>query len=121
MAAVRRAVTFGDGFAGGNVPFDRVAPLVQALREEAERAGRDPARLQIVCRGTFQPFDAPRGRVRRPLFGSLDEIREDVRRYAELGLTELFLEANVMLHGWPVEHTLDLMAALSPDRCLPRG
>jgi probable F420-dependent oxidoreductase len=119
MAAVRRAVTFGDGFNGGNVPFDRVAPLVQALREEAERAGRDPARLQIVCRGMFRPYDAPRGRVRRPLFGSLQEIIEDVRRYAELGLTELFLEANFELHSWPVEHTLDIMAALAPSRSLP--
>ncbi len=119
MAAVRRAVTFGDGFSGGNVPLESVAPLVQALRDAAERAGRDPARLQVVCRGTFQPFDAPRGEVRRPLFGSLDEIRADVRRYAELGVTELFLEANVALHGWPVEHTLDIMASLAPARCLP--
>jgi alkanesulfonate monooxygenase SsuD/methylene tetrahydromethanopterin reductase-like flavin-dependent oxidoreductase (luciferase family) len=121
MAAVRRAVTFGDGFSGGNVPLDRVAPLVQALREAADRAGRDPARLQVVCRGTFQPFDAPRGEVRRPLFGSLDEIRADVRRYAELGVTELFLEANNALHAWPVEHTLDIMASLAPARCLPGG
>jgi probable F420-dependent oxidoreductase len=119
MAAVRRAVTYGNGFNGGNVPFDRVAPLVQALREAAERAGRDPAQLQIVCRGTFHPYDAPRGQVRRPLFGSLQEIQEDVRRYAELGLTELFLEANIALHDWPVEHTLDLMAALAPSRSLP--
>jgi hypothetical protein len=50
---------------------------------------------------------------------SLDEIRDDVRRYADLGLTELFLEANVALHGWPVERTLEVMAALAPDRCLP--
>jgi hypothetical protein len=73
----------------------------------------------VVCRGTFRPFDAPQGRGRRPLFGSLDEIRDDVRRYADLGLTELFLEANVALHGWPVERTLEVMAALAPDRCLP--
>jgi hypothetical protein len=75
----------------------------------------------VVCRGTFQPFDAPRGEGRRPLFGSTDEIRADVRRYAELGVTELFLEANVALHNWPVAHTLDLMELLSPDRCNLRG
>ena len=118
MAAVRRAIAFGDGFNGGNVPFDRVAPLVQAVREGAERAGRDPSRFQIVCRGTFHPYDAPRGRVRRPLFGSLQEIQQDVRRYAELGLTELFLEANMELHNWPVEHVLDIMAVLAPARSL---
>ena len=44
-----------------------------------------------------------------------------MRRYAELGVTELFLEANVALHGWPVEHTLDIMASLAPARCLPGG
>jgi probable F420-dependent oxidoreductase len=120
-AAVRRAATFGDGFSGGNMPLDRVAPLVRELRMAAERAGRDPGRLPVVCRGTFHPFDTPQGPSRRPLFGSLDEIREDVRRYAELGLTELFLEANVTLHGWPVERTLEIMAALAPDRCLPEG
>jgi probable F420-dependent oxidoreductase len=118
-AAVRRAVTFGAGFSGGNVPLAEVTPLLRELRATAERAGRDPAGLQVVCRGTFRPFDAPQGRGRRPLFGSLDEIRDDVRRYADLGLTELFLEANVALHGWPVERTLEVMAALAPDRCLP--
>ncbi len=118
VAAVRRAVTYGDGFSGGNVPFDRVAPLVRELRVAAERAGRDPARLQVVCRGTFRPFDTPQGPDRRPLCGSLDEIRDDIRRYAELGLTELFLEANVLLHGWPVERTLDALESLAPARTL---
>src|SRR5262245_59118152 len=41
-AAVRRAVAFGSGFSGGNVPLDRVAPLVQELHAAAERAGRNP-------------------------------------------------------------------------------
>ncbi|MGH7358967.1 MAG: hypothetical protein ACREJR_09145, partial [Candidatus Rokuibacteriota bacterium] len=113
-----RAVTFGDGFSGGNVPFDRVAPLVHELRVAAERAGRDPSRLQVVCRGTVLPCESPQGPGRRPLFGSIEEIRQDVGRYAELGLTELFLEANVGLHGWPVERTLEIMAALAPGRPL---
>jgi probable F420-dependent oxidoreductase len=118
LAAVRRAVRLGDGFAGGGMPFDRVAPQIQEMRLAAERAGRDPARLQVVCRGTFRPFDAPQGRDRRPLFGSIEEIREDIRRYATLGLTELFLEANILLHDWPVERTLEIMAALAPARSL---
>lgn len=43
-------------------------------------------------------------------------IREDIRRYAALGLTELFLEANVMLSDWPVERVLEVMEALAPAR-----
>ena len=121
IAAVRRAVAYGDGFSGGGVALDRVAPLIQELRRAAEQAGRDPARMQVVCRGTFRPTDAPQGPSRRPLFGSLAEIREDVRRYAALGLTELFLEANVALHDWPLERTLEVMAALAPDQSLHAG
>lgn len=116
LPAVRRAVTLADGFQGGNVPFAEVAPLVGALRAEAERAGRDPAQLHVVCRGTFQVHPDRQGAGRRPLFGTLDEIAEDLRRYASLGVTELFLEANVHLAGWPLERTFAAMAALAPER-----
>jgi probable F420-dependent oxidoreductase len=54
---LRRAVRYGDGWMplGGRDDTD-FAPLARALREEAERAGRDPASLQMtVC---FAPADA---------------------------------------------------------------
>ena len=35
VAAVRRAATHADGFSGGNVPLDRVAPLVAEGRPSA--------------------------------------------------------------------------------------
>jgi hypothetical protein len=57
------------------------------------------------------------GHARQPGEGR-EEIRADIQRYADLGLTELFLEANVMLHGWPVERTLEAMTALAPSRSL---
>ncbi len=56
----------------------------------------------------------PQGRDRRPLWGSLDEIREDIGRYAEAGLTELFLEANFTPGGPSLEQTLEVMARLAP-------
>ena len=121
-AAVRRAATLADGFNGGNVPFSAVAPLLQQLRAEAERADRDPAALRVVCRGTYRRFDTPQGPDRRPLWGTLDEIREDVARYAEAGLTELFLDANFAPGGAgyepdptrALEQTLEVLEALAP-------
>lgn len=113
-SVVRRAVTLGDGFSGGNTPLDQVAPLVKQIREAADAAGRDPKTLHIVCRGSFVLHGAPQGRDRRALWGNLDEIREDIRRYAGLGLTELFLEGNFSLADQPVERALDLMATLAP-------
>ncbi|MGH9056337.1 MAG: LLM class F420-dependent oxidoreductase [Acidimicrobiales bacterium] len=93
-AAPRRAVTIGDGYLGGNVPLADVAPLIARISEEAERAGRDPAELQVVSRGSVMLQDSPQGDERRPLHGSLDEVRADVERYREAGLTELFVELN---------------------------
>lgn len=113
-AVIKRAVTLADGFNGGNMPLEKVAPLVKELRAAAEAARRDPGGIHIVCRGTFKLHESPQGKDRRPLFGTLDEIREDVRRYAELGLTELFLEANFDASGKPLERALDVMTRLAP-------
>ena len=122
-AAIRRAVTLGDGFNGGNLPFSRALPLVLELREAAQAAGRDLASFQIVSRGSYRVFDSPRGPDRRPLFGTLQEIRDDLQRYTEAGLTELFLEPNFTLNpeekanpALALERTLRTMEALAPAR-----
>ena len=58
--------------------------------------------------------DAPQGKARRPLWGTLDEIRDDVARYAEAGLTELFLEGNFDARGASLDRIRRVMAALAP-------
>jgi probable F420-dependent oxidoreductase len=94
-ATVRRAATLGDGYLGGNVPLARVVPLVDELRSAAADAGRDPASFRIVCRGAVRLLDEPLpDDDRRPLWGSLDQIRTDVVRYRDAGLDELFFELN---------------------------
>jgi probable F420-dependent oxidoreductase len=121
-AAIRRAVTLGDGYIGGNVPLDQVAPLVRRLSEAAEEAGRDPRTLHVISRGSVRVQDAPQGAGRRPLFGSLEEVREDVERYREAGLTEVFLDLNFDPRiGSPdaapavgLERALELLHALAP-------
>ncbi len=100
---ITRAVTLGDGFNGGNVPLDRVAPMVAELGKAAIAAKRDPATLA-------------QGPTRRPLWGTLDEIREDIGRYAAAGLTELFLEANFQPGGASVDGVLRHLEALAPRR-----
>lgn len=112
-ASVRRAVALADGFNGGNVPLAKVQPLVKQYRDEAIATGRDPKTLHIISRGTFKLHDGPQGPDRRPLFGTLAEIREDIRRYEEAGLTELFLEANFDLTMTP-ERLLKVMEELAP-------
>jgi alkanesulfonate monooxygenase SsuD/methylene tetrahydromethanopterin reductase-like flavin-dependent oxidoreductase (luciferase family) len=111
---VRRAVELGDGFNGGNVALAAVAPLVREVHDAAAARGRDPSTLHIVCRGSYRVHETPQGKDRRPLWGTLEEIREDLRRYAEAGLTELFLEANFAPGGASMDQALDVMARLAP-------
>jgi probable F420-dependent oxidoreductase len=112
---IRRAVTLGDGFNGGNVPLAQVAPLVAQIKDAAREAGRDPATLQIVSRGTYVVQNTPQGNARRPLWGTLAEIREDIHRYAEAGLTELFLEPNFQPGGAQLDRVLEVMERLAPQ------
>jgi probable F420-dependent oxidoreductase len=94
-ATVRRAATLGDGYLGGNVPLARIVPLVGELRAAAAAAGRDPAAFRIVCRGAVRLFEnALPDDDRRPLWGSLEQIRGDVARYRDAGLDQLFFELN---------------------------
>jgi probable F420-dependent oxidoreductase len=94
-ATVRRAATLGDGYLGGNVPLANVEPLVGRLRSATADAGREPSALRIVCRGAVRLSDSPQpGDDRRPLWGSVDQIRGDVARYRDAGLDELFFELN---------------------------
>jgi probable F420-dependent oxidoreductase len=121
IAAVERAVKLGDGFVGGNVPLEQVHLLSSELSRRAESAGRDPHGLRIVSRGVYRVCDSAQGANRRPLWGTLQEIRDDIERYSEAGLTELFLEANVDATGVvsetdptaAVERTLAVMHRLA--------
>jgi probable F420-dependent oxidoreductase len=113
-ATIARAVTLADGYNGGNVPLDRIAPLVDDLRAAAKAAGRDPATIQIVCRGVFRVHATPQGPTRRPLWGTVDEIREDIGRYAAAGVTELFVETNFDPALANLDRALEIMQALAP-------
>jgi probable F420-dependent oxidoreductase len=112
-ATIRRAVTLADGYNGGNVPLDRIAPLVGEVRDAARAIGRDPKTIAIVCRGSFRVHASPQGATRRALWGTLDEIRDDLARYDAAGVDELFLEANFD-PTLGMERALDVMQALAP-------
>jgi len=123
-ATVRRAAAYCDGYIGGNVPLARVAPMVDELREAVSAAGRDPTAFRVVARGSVRlSDDAPPGDDRRPLWGSLDQIRADVARYREAGLDELFFELNFdpaigAVDADPkvsMERALFLVEELAPD------
>jgi probable F420-dependent oxidoreductase len=92
--ALRRAGRLADGWVSSSrADPRRLGEAVATVRQAAERAGRDPARLRFVCRAAVKV--RPEGaRQRAPLEGTLDQIRQDLADLAEQGITEAFVDLN---------------------------
>jgi probable F420-dependent oxidoreductase len=93
-AAWRRAGRLGDGWLGGSMAdLARLDATIGIVKQAASEAGRDPDSLRFVCRGVVR-VRPPGGHDRRPLVGSLDEIRGDLDGLRAQGLTEVFFDLN---------------------------
>ena len=113
-SVLRRAATLCDGYTGGNIPLAELTATVRRLRDAASAAGRDPGRFPIVCRGSFNLTPEKLGADRRALWGSAEQIRDDLARYAAAGVTQVFLEPNFQPGGAALDRVLDQMEALAP-------
>ncbi|MFI0356125.1 TIGR03619 family F420-dependent LLM class oxidoreductase [Actinomadura sp. 9N407] len=92
--ALRRAGRLAAGWVSASrADPSSLGTSIAIVREEAEKAGRDPAALRFVCRAAVRVREAAR-RDRRPLTGSHDEIRADFDDLAAQGVTELFVDLN---------------------------
>jgi probable F420-dependent oxidoreductase len=94
LPSLRRAGRLADGWISrSRADLAAIGDSIAAIRAAAEEAGRDPAALRLVCRGSVKV--RPAGNPERvPLTGSLDEIRADLDELASKGFTELFVDLN---------------------------
>ena len=94
LSSLRRAGRLADGWISrSRADLAAIGDSIAAIRAAAEEAGRDPAALRLVCRGSVKV--RPAGNPERvPLTGSLDEIRADLDELAAKGFTELFVDLN---------------------------
>jgi probable F420-dependent oxidoreductase len=93
-AALRRAGRIADGWiSSSRADLARMGESVRIVREAAERAGRDPETLRLICRGAIR-LRADRDPERPGLSGTIDQIRSDLAVLAEQGMTELFFDLN---------------------------
>jgi probable F420-dependent oxidoreductase len=95
--ALQRIGRIADGWVtSSRTDLSRIAELTGVVRESAEEAGRDPARLRVVCRGVVragEPVTGPDG-TRLLLSGSVEQIHADAAWLGEQGVTELFFDLN---------------------------
>jgi len=93
--ALRRVGRIGDGWiSSSRHDLRTVGADLELMRGAARDAGRDPDHLRFIIRGVPRLADQPAGADRRPLQGSVEQIRADFDSLAELGVTELFLDLN---------------------------
>ncbi len=93
-AALQRAGRVADGWiSSSGQDLASIGSAIRVVAEAASAAGRDPATLRYVCRGVVR-LRAEGGDRRRPLTGSIEQIRADCAFLAEQGVTELFVDLN---------------------------
>lgn len=123
-AALRRAGRVADGWISSSGQNLRdIGNAIGVVRDAASEAGRDPSTLRFVSRGVVRVRSAGREQ-RRPLTGSLDEIRTDLAELERQGVTEVFVDLNFdpeigSVEADPAEsmrRAHEVMAALAPDQ-----
>jgi probable F420-dependent oxidoreductase len=91
--ALDRAGRLADGFTGCCAPVEALITMMNAVKEAAQKRGRDAGSLQFVMRCLVTRTDQPvEGEGRAVAVGSWDQIRSDVRRMAEAGVDEAFFD-----------------------------
>ncbi len=106
----------------GHPELHMIGEYAATVRNAAEKAGRDPASMRIVCRGVVSTATTTGGERAR-LTGTYEQIREDTRWLAEQGVTELFYDLNWdPLIGHPeadpkaaVKRAEEILDALAPS------
>lgn len=95
--AIRRAAQIGDCWHPvGAIPAAPLEPKELAenlvlLHGYAEKAGRDPATIQVSVKAPLYDAGDSSG-PRRRFSGSPDEVRQDVQTYSDVGVTHLIFD-----------------------------
>jgi len=114
--AIRRAAHIGDCWHPvGAIPAaplepEELAENLVLLHQYAEKAGRDPATIQVSVKAPLYDAGDSSG-PRRRFSGSSDEVRQDVQTYSDVGVTHLIFDFRT---GDP-KQTEDRMARFSEE------
>jgi probable F420-dependent oxidoreductase len=93
--ALRRAGRLANGWiSSSRHDLTQIGSSVAVVRSAAQEAGRDPQAARIVVRGLVDLLDAAPTGDRRPLHGTAEQVRDDLRWLAAQGVTEVFLDLN---------------------------
>jgi probable F420-dependent oxidoreductase len=114
-AGLERIARRADGWNPAGVPLDGVSSMWQHVLQTAARYGRDTSKMRLVVRANVQLTDAL-GPDRPDFVGSVDQVRDDIKRAAEVGVHDLILELQGVAHS--AIELLDVAQTISSDVAL---
>jgi alkanesulfonate monooxygenase SsuD/methylene tetrahydromethanopterin reductase-like flavin-dependent oxidoreductase (luciferase family) len=88
-AALERVGRTASGWMPSGVPLAAVGPMMEAVREAARAAGRDPTALELIVFADANILDQSPGEERPDFVGTFDEVRRDVMAARDLGVSEI--------------------------------
>lgn len=92
--ALRRAGRIADGWiSSSRADLNTIGKSIEVVKAAARDAGRDTGALRFVVRGVVQVRSAAE-EERKPLQGTVEQLRGDLAAIAAQGVTEVFLDAN---------------------------
>jgi probable F420-dependent oxidoreductase len=92
--ALRRAGQVADGWiSSSRMPGSSIPGAVATIRRAAENAGRNPADVRIVVRGSLRLRETDNADD-PTMTGTVEKVRADLEAYAAAGTDEVFLDLN---------------------------
>ena len=121
-AALRRAARLGQAWHPvGAIPAAPLEPAELAenlayLHRHAQRAGRDPAAIQVSMKAPLYDAATDVGGKRRRFSGTADAVLQDIRDYADAGVSHLIFDFRSPQHAETEERmrrfAAEIMAAV---------
>jgi probable F420-dependent oxidoreductase len=111
-AALKRVATMTDGWNPVFLPIPVMSQMFDSIKQIATQAGRDPSTLGMIVHAIVELTDKPLG-SERPIFsGSFEQIADDVRGCAKIGVGEIFFDPGFSPGGQSLDHWLALLDQL---------
>jgi probable F420-dependent oxidoreductase len=94
--ALNRVGRLADGWiSSSRQDLTTIGTSIAAITSAAQQVERDPDALRFVVRGVLRLSDTSSDEgTRRPLHGTAQQIRDDLSRLRDQGVTEVFLDLN---------------------------
>lgn len=93
--ALERVGRLADGWiSSSRQDLTKIGADIDLIKATATAAGRDASRLSFVVRGVIHPGEPGADGVRQPLAGSVEEIKADIGRLGDDGVTDVFVDLN---------------------------